>query len=135
MTNNTYPHINQPQPVLPSLQSLHPLKGQTALVTGANSGIGRAIALALGRSVANVVVNYDGVSKHRTTIGSYVRTGSDTMLVAPLTIGNSAVIGAGSVITENVAEGALALERTEQREIPGYARRRALRKAAKKSEG
>ena len=55
---NPYPHINQPQPVLPSLQSLHPLKGQTALVTGANSGIGRAIALALGRSGANVVVNY-----------------------------------------------------------------------------
>jgi glucose 1-dehydrogenase len=53
-----YEHMNLPQPVLPSLQHLPLLKGQTALVTGANSGIGRAIALALGRAGANVVVNY-----------------------------------------------------------------------------
>ena len=53
-----YEHMNLPQPVLPSLQHLALLKGQTALVTGANSGIGRAIALALGRAGANVVVNY-----------------------------------------------------------------------------
>ena len=53
-----YEHMNLPQPVLPSLQPLALLKGQTALVTGANSGIGRAIALALGRAGANVVVNY-----------------------------------------------------------------------------
>jgi glucose 1-dehydrogenase len=53
-----YAHMNLPQPVLPALQHLPLLRGQTALVTGANSGIGRAIALALGRAGANVVVNY-----------------------------------------------------------------------------
>lgn len=53
-----YEHMKLPQPVLPSLQHLALLKGQTALVTGANSGIGRAIALALGRAGANVVINY-----------------------------------------------------------------------------
>jgi glucose 1-dehydrogenase len=52
-----YELMNLPQPVLPSLQHLALLKGQTALVTGASSGIGRAIALALGRAGANVVVN------------------------------------------------------------------------------
>ena len=92
---------------------------------GARSNIG----------AGTITCNYDGFEKHFTEIGEDVFIGSDTMLVAPLTIGNSAVIGAGSVITENVAEGALAIERTEQKEIPGYARRRALRKAAKKSEG
>jgi bifunctional UDP-N-acetylglucosamine pyrophosphorylase/glucosamine-1-phosphate N-acetyltransferase len=92
---------------------------------GARSNIG----------AGTITCNYDGFEKHRTEIGEDVFVGSDTMLVAPLTIGNSAVIGAGSVITEDVAEGALAIERTEQREIPGYARRRALKKAAKKSEG
>ena len=49
------------------------------------------------------------------------------MLVAPVTIGDGAVIAAGSVITNDVAEGALAIERNEQQEIPGYSRRRAER--------
>jgi glucose 1-dehydrogenase len=53
-----YAHTKLPQPVLPALQTLTLLKGQTALVTGASSGIGRAIAIALGRAGANVVVNY-----------------------------------------------------------------------------
>jgi len=92
---------------------------------GARSNIG----------AGTITCNYDGFEKHRTEIGEDVFVGSDTMLVAPLTVGNGAVIGAGSVITEDVAEGALAIERTEQRQIPGYARRRALKKAAKKSEG
>ncbi|MEX1135218.1 MAG: bifunctional UDP-N-acetylglucosamine diphosphorylase/glucosamine-1-phosphate N-acetyltransferase GlmU [Acidimicrobiia bacterium] len=92
---------------------------------GARSNIG----------AGTITCNYDGFEKHRTEIGEDVFVGSDTMLVAPLTIGAGAVIGAGSVITEDVAEGALAIERTEQREIPGYARRRAQRQAAKESEG
>ena len=53
-----YAHMNLPKPVVPTLPALALLKGQTALVTGANSGIGRAIAIALGRAGANVVVNY-----------------------------------------------------------------------------
>jgi bifunctional UDP-N-acetylglucosamine pyrophosphorylase/glucosamine-1-phosphate N-acetyltransferase len=51
--------------------------------------------------------------------------GSDTMLVAPVEIGDDAVTGAGSVITHDVAPGALAVERSPQKEVPGYAERRA----------
>ena len=58
--NNYYDNRQLPQPVLPTLPQIELLKGQTALVTGANSGIGRAIALALGRAGANVVVNWNG---------------------------------------------------------------------------
>ena len=83
-----------------------------------------------------VTVNYDGYEKHRTVIGDDVRIGSDTMLIAPITIGDGAVTGAGSVITDDVPAGALAVERAEQRVIEGYRRRkdaaaRAKRTAAK----
>ena len=57
---------------------------------------------------ATVVVNYDGVAKHRTAIGEQVRIGSDTMLVAPVTVGDGAYTAAGSVITDDVPPGALA---------------------------
>jgi bifunctional UDP-N-acetylglucosamine pyrophosphorylase/glucosamine-1-phosphate N-acetyltransferase len=67
-----------------------------------------------------VTVNYDGYTKHRTTIGDDVRIGSDTMLVAPVRIGRGAVTGAGSVITKDVPAGALAVERGEQRVREGY---------------
>jgi len=50
-------------------------------------------------------VNYDGVEKHETTIGNDVRIGSDTMLVAPITVGDGAYTAAGSVITEDVPAG------------------------------
>lgn len=76
---------------------------------------------------ATVTVNYDGFEKHRTTIGDRVKIGSDTMLVAPVTIGDDAYTGAGSVITHNVTPGALAIERSHQKEIPGYADRRKRR--------
>ncbi|HEX5630039.1 MAG TPA: DapH/DapD/GlmU-related protein, partial [Acidimicrobiia bacterium] len=72
-----------------------------------------------------ITCNFDGYRKHRTVIGSGVFVGSDTMLVAPVEIGDGAFTGAGSVITRDVAPGALAVERSQQREIPGYAARRA----------
>ncbi len=82
----------------------------------------------------SITCNYDGYQKHQTVIGDDVFIGSDTMLVAPLTIGDGAVTGAGSVITDDVEAGALALERSEQLAFPGYSQRRAERQAAKKTE-
>jgi bifunctional UDP-N-acetylglucosamine pyrophosphorylase/glucosamine-1-phosphate N-acetyltransferase len=76
---------------------------------------------------ATVTVNYDGFEKHKTKIGDRVKIGSDTMLVAPVTIGDDAYTGAGSVITHDVSPGALAIERSPQREIPGYAETRKRR--------
>jgi bifunctional UDP-N-acetylglucosamine pyrophosphorylase/glucosamine-1-phosphate N-acetyltransferase len=76
---------------------------------------------------ATVVVNYDGYVKHRTVVGDGARIGSDTMLVAPVTIGAGAFTGAGSVITRDVPDGALAVERGEQRIVEGYAERRRAR--------
>jgi bifunctional UDP-N-acetylglucosamine pyrophosphorylase/glucosamine-1-phosphate N-acetyltransferase len=73
---------------------------------------------------ATVTVNYDGYEKHRTVIGDDVRIGSDTMLVAPIRVGDGAVTGAGSVITENVPAGALAVERGPQRVVKGYRKRK-----------
>lgn len=69
---------------------------------------------------ATVFVNYDGVAKHRTVVGRHVRIGSDSMLVAPVTIGDGAYTAAGSVITEDVAPGELALGRARQRNLPGW---------------
>jgi bifunctional UDP-N-acetylglucosamine pyrophosphorylase / glucosamine-1-phosphate N-acetyltransferase len=69
---------------------------------------------------ATVTVNYDGVSKHRTAVGDHVRIGSDTMLVAPVTVGDGAYTGAGSVITKDVPPGALAVARGWQRNIEGW---------------
>ena len=73
---------------------------------------------------ATVVVNYDGRDKHRTTIGDDVRIGSDTMLVAPVSIGDGAYTGAGSVITDDVPAGALGVGRARQRNIDGWVARR-----------
>src|SRR5581483_1124825 len=60
-------------------------------------------------------LSYEGDAKHRTVIGDDVRIGSDTMLIAPVEVGDRAVTGAGSVITKDVPPGALAVERSEQR--------------------
>ncbi len=81
-----------------------------------------------------ITVNYDGHDKHHTEIGDDVFIGSDTMLVAPVTVGNGAMTGAGSVITKNVSAGSLAVERSEQVEIPGYSERRKARRAALNTE-
>ena len=69
---------------------------------------------------SSVFVNYDGVAKHHTTIGSHVRTGSDTMFVAPVTIGDGAYTGAGTVILDDVPAGALAIKEGRQRNIEGW---------------
>jgi bifunctional UDP-N-acetylglucosamine pyrophosphorylase/glucosamine-1-phosphate N-acetyltransferase len=75
-----------------------------------------------------VFVNYDGISKHRTTVGDGAFIGSDTMLVAPVTVGNGAQTAAGSTITKDVPPDALAIERSDQRTIEGWAARRRRRK-------
>jgi bifunctional UDP-N-acetylglucosamine pyrophosphorylase / glucosamine-1-phosphate N-acetyltransferase len=72
---------------------------------------------------ATITANYDGRAKHRTTVGERVRTGVDTTLVAPVTVGADASTGAGSVITEDVPPGALGIARERQRNIEGYADR------------
>ena len=73
---------------------------------------------------ATITANYDGRAKHRTTVGNGVRTGVDTTLVAPVTLGEGAWTGAGSVITEDVPEDALGMARARQRNIEGYGKRK-----------
>ena len=69
---------------------------------------------------ATVFVNYDGENKHQTKIGDQVRIGSDTMLVAPVTIGDGAYTAAGSVINEDVPAGAIGIGRARQVNILGW---------------
>lgn len=73
---------------------------------------------------ATITANYDGKNKHRTVIGPRVKTGVDTTLVAPVTVGEGAYTGAGSVITRDVPADALAVARARQKTIEDYARRR-----------
>jgi bifunctional UDP-N-acetylglucosamine pyrophosphorylase / glucosamine-1-phosphate N-acetyltransferase len=86
--------------------------GDADIGAGANVGAG------------TVFVNYDGVHKHRTVVGDGAFIGSDTMLVAPVTVGNGAQTAAGSTITKDVPPDALAIERSDQRTIEGWAARR-----------
>jgi len=72
-----------------------------------------------------ITANYDGFRKNRTTIGKNVRIGVDTMLIAPVQVGDGAYTGAGAVIKSDVPEGALAVSENEQRNIEGYADRKA----------
>ena len=81
---------------------------------GANSNIG----------AGNITANYDGREKHRTTIGDGVKTGVDTSFVAPVSVGDGAYTGAGSVIAEDVPDGALGISRSEQANVEGYAERK-----------
>ena len=69
---------------------------------------------------ASVTANYDGVNKHRTTIGSHVRIGVDTMLVAPVSVGDGAFTGAGTVVRFDVPPGALAISTNDQRTLLGW---------------
>ena len=69
---------------------------------------------------SSTFVNYDGVRKHRTVIGSHVRTGSDTKFIAPLSVGDGAYTGAGAVLKQDVPPGALAVSGGPQRNIEGW---------------
>ncbi|HEY3262872.1 MAG TPA: bifunctional UDP-N-acetylglucosamine diphosphorylase/glucosamine-1-phosphate N-acetyltransferase GlmU [Pseudonocardiaceae bacterium] len=82
---------------------------------------------------ASVFVNYDGVAKHRTVVGSHVRTGSDNMFVAPLTVGDGAYTGAGTVLRQDVPPGALAVSSGPQRNIEGWVAKRRPGTAADKA--
>jgi bifunctional UDP-N-acetylglucosamine pyrophosphorylase / glucosamine-1-phosphate N-acetyltransferase len=80
-----------------------------------------------------ITCNYDGFGKYRTEIGAGAFIGSNTALVAPVRVGDGAIVGAGSVITEDVEPDSLAVERSEQKGIAGWAKRfreRMTRKAA-----
>jgi len=84
----------------------------------------------------NITANYDGFRKHRTTIGARVKTGSDCVLVAPVTIGDDAMTGAGSIITDEVPSGALGIARARQRVIEDFTRRAAAKaRAASENSG
>jgi bifunctional UDP-N-acetylglucosamine pyrophosphorylase/glucosamine-1-phosphate N-acetyltransferase len=92
---------------------------------GAGSNIG----------AATIFVNYDGVGKHRTVVGDHARVGSDSMLVAPVTIGDGAYTAAGSVVTQDVPPGALAVGRARQRNIEGWVARKRPGSAAAAAAG
>jgi bifunctional UDP-N-acetylglucosamine pyrophosphorylase/glucosamine-1-phosphate N-acetyltransferase len=74
-----------------------------------------------------ITANYDGFRKNRTVIGENARLGVDTMLIAPVEVGDGAYTGAGAVIKSDVPEGALAVSENEQRNIEGYAERKAAK--------
>ena len=88
---------------------------------------------------SSVFVNYDGEHKHRTVIGSHARTGADNMFVAPVSVGDGAYTGAGTVVRSNVPPGALAVSNGPQRNITGWVARRrpgsAAARAAEAAEG
>ncbi|HSD37888.1 MAG TPA: bifunctional UDP-N-acetylglucosamine diphosphorylase/glucosamine-1-phosphate N-acetyltransferase GlmU [Rhodocyclaceae bacterium] len=69
-----------------------------------------------------ITANYDGVNKSRTTIGNNVFVGSDSQLIAPVTVGDGATIGAGTTLTSNAPAGELTISRTRQTTIPGWKR-------------
>ena len=79
-----------------------------------------------------ITCNYDGVDKHITRIGKDVFVGSDSTLVAPISVEDGAYIGAGSCITKDVPKGALAIGRSRQVTIEGWAEKRRNRQGPKK---
>ncbi len=93
-----------------------------------DADIGKGVNVGAG----TITVNYDGVDKHHTVIEDGAFIGSDSMLVAPVTIGKNAMTAAGSVITSDVPDGALVVERSKVREIPGYGDRIGARREEKK---
>ncbi len=97
--------------------------GDATVGAGSNIGAG------------TITCNYDGFEKHQTIIGDGVRIGSDTMLVAPVEVGDGAMTAAGSVITHDVEPGAMGVARAKQRNVLGFVERFAARYRSKRSEG
>ena len=91
---NYYAHMNLPEPVVPTLQALTLLKGQTALVTGASSGIGRAIALSLGRAGASVIVNYISRPEAAEAVVAEIRAAGSPALAVQANVGDEAQVTA-----------------------------------------
>jgi bifunctional UDP-N-acetylglucosamine pyrophosphorylase/glucosamine-1-phosphate N-acetyltransferase len=87
--------------------------GDAEIGAGSNLGAG------------TITANYDGFRKNRTVIGRDARIGVDTMLIAPVEVGDSAYTGAGAVVKDDVPDGALAVSENAQRNIDGYAARKA----------
>ncbi len=94
--------------------------GDATIGAGSNIGAG------------SITCNYDGFAKYETTIGDGVFIGSDSMLVAPVTVGDGAMTAAGSVITDDVEPGALGVARGRQRNVPGFVRKMADRYRAQR---
>ncbi|MGA1376642.1 MAG: DapH/DapD/GlmU-related protein, partial [Steroidobacteraceae bacterium] len=69
-----------------------------------------------------IIANYDGANKHHTTIGADAHTGSNSVLVAPITIGEGATVGAGSTVTKSVPAGKLTVARAKQLTLEGWKR-------------
>ena len=84
-----------------------------------DSEIGKDVNIGAG----TITCNYDGVKKHKTKIKNNVFVGSNSSLIAPVTINENSIIGAGSVITKNVGKKSLTLTRTDQVEIQNYRRK------------
>jgi bifunctional UDP-N-acetylglucosamine pyrophosphorylase/glucosamine-1-phosphate N-acetyltransferase len=89
--------------------------GDAEIGAGSNLGAG------------TITANYDGFRKHRTIVGRDVRIGVDTMLIAPVEVGDSAYTGAGAVVKDDVPEGSLAVSENAQRNIDGYAAEKAAK--------
>jgi len=94
--------------------------GDTVVGEGCNIGAG------------TITCNYDGKSKHQTTIEDGAFIGSDTQLVAPVTVGKDAYVGTGTTVREDVPAGALAVSAGKQRNIEGWVAKKAPRKPGKK---
>ena len=72
------------------------------------------IGLGVNIGAGTITANFDGISKHKTIIGSYSKTGANSVLVAPIVIGEKVTIGAGSTITKDAPDKSLIIERSKQ---------------------
>ena len=89
-----YKDRNLPEPAVPTVQALTLLKGQTAIVTGGNSGIGRAIAISLGKAGANVVVNYVVKPEEAEAVAAEIRKGGQRAMIAQADVSDEAQVQA-----------------------------------------